>query len=290
LWGAPWYQGSIKSLRNIASATHRTVTALPTFDSQTGMLIVGHGSRDPNGNAPLLDLCRSLETRLEITPVQPCYLELASPTIHEGLAALHRRGVVRVIVVPLQLTAGRHVRYDIPREVRRSVAKLSNMIVCFTGHLGAHPRMIDIADQRVSEALAGLHQTVGSTEFVLAARGSRDPLVRGEILRLAEIRQGSGQVGEVTPCFLAMNHPTLDEGVQTAISKSPTRIVIQPHLLFPGRLLRQIYARVAEMARRNPQIEWVEVGPLGPDVRLVDCALDLAHDALDREYQRAANT
>jgi len=263
------------------------VTTLATFDSQTGILMVGHGSREPEAVQPLLDLSRGMEARLEITPVQPCYLEIAQPAIDEGLAALHRRGVQRVIVLPLQLTAGRHVQSDIPREVGRSLTKLSNMLVCFTEHLGAHPRLMDIADSRLTEALAGRPTALEQTEFVLVARGSHDPLVRGEIVRLAGMRGEREGAGHFTACFLAMAEPTFEEGLQRAASRNPNRIVVQPHLLYPGRLLAQIHGRVAEMTQQYPQIEWVSTEALGPDPRLVECTLDLALNANSGRFQRA---
>lgn len=244
--------------------------------------MVGHGSREHAGNAPLLELCRDLEVRLGITPVQPCYLELARPTIAEGLGALHRRGVERVIVVPLQLTAGRHVRYDIPCEVGRALAKLSNMAVCFTEHLGAHPTLVDVADSRLAEALAGRSLADGPTEYVLVARGSRDPLVRGEIVRWAASRRNE----EFTACFLAMTRPTFEIGLRTALSRSPVRIVVQPHLLYPGRLLQRIRMTLQRMAGEVPNVEWVQVDSLGPDGRLADCVLDLAIEASERDFRR----
>ncbi len=227
-----------------------------------------------------------MELRLEITPVQPCYLELARPTIEEGLAALYRRGVVRAIVVPLQLTAGRHVRYDIPSEVGQSLAKLSKMLVCFTKHLGDHPTLVEMADSRLDEAMADHPTNVRSTEHLLVARGSRDPLVRGEVFCWAASRRYRETGADFKPCFLAMTQPTFEEGLQSAVSKAPDRIVVQPHLLYPGRLLRQGYERVAEMADQTPHIEWVSTRALAPDPRLVECALDLASQAIDRKFRR----
>ena len=216
----------------------------------------------------------------------PCYLELARPTIDEGLASLYRRGVERVIVVPLQLTAGRHVRYDIPSEVGRSLAKLSNMLVGFTEHLGAHPTLMEIADLRLQEALDGRPLTAGSTEYILVARGSRDPLVRGEIIQLAKSRQIEAGDGEFTPCFLAMAQPTFEDVLKLAMARKPDRIVVQPHLLYPGRLLHRVQTTLLQLAAGNPHIEWVSVHTLGPDHRLVDSVLDLAIAATERDFRR----
>jgi sirohydrochlorin cobaltochelatase len=228
-----------------------------------------------------MEFARIIEERLAITPVQPCFLELARPTILEGMAALYRRGVLRSIVTPMQLTAGRHVRFDIPCEVGRSLTDLSSMSVCFTEHLGGHPQLIDIADLRVAEALSG-RPAVESTALVLVARGSRDPLVRGEILRFAEMRRIEDQM-KISPCFLAMASPSFEETLDQVISENPARVVVQPHLLLPGRLLLRIHRLVSAMAERFPQIEWITAGSLGPDPRLAKCALELALDGFERD-------
>ena len=256
------------------------------FDSQTGILLVGHGSREPDGNEPVLELCRQVEAQLGITPVQPCYLEFATPTIEEGLASLGRRGVERVVVVPLQLTAGRHVRYDIPCEVGKSLAKMSNMFVSFARHVGSHPSLIDIAHSRLVEALAGRPLSLGGTEHILVARGSRDPLVRGEVLCLVRDRKTAGNGEGFRVCFLAMGNPTFEEGLSAALSNNPVRIIVQPHLLYPGRLLERVNSTVADLATANPHIEWVTTGALGPDARLVDCVVDLAVEVGDRDFRR----
>ena len=256
--------------------------------AEIGILLVGHGSRGSGSNLPLLGLCREVELRLEGTPVQPCYLELAHPTIDEGLTALSRRGVTQTVVVPLLLTAGRHVRYDIPSEVGRSLARLSNMLVCFTEHLGSHPELVSIADSRLTEALDGLPARPGRTNYLLVARGSRDPLVRGEVSRWAASRRFGDEEAGFLPCFLSMTQPTFEDGLQRAMEDLPARIVVQPHLLCPGRLLSQIQSRVEGLGKQIPHIEWVSVGALGPDPRLVDCVLDLVVQASGNRFTREA--
>ena len=259
---------------------------LAPFDSQTGILLVGHGSREPDGNQPLPELCRGVETQLGITPVQPSYLELTRPTIDEGLGVLYRRGVERVVIVPLQLTAGRHVRYDIPCEVGKSLAKMSNMSVCFTDHLGPHPVLSDIADSRLHEALSNYGPASGPIEHILVARGSRDPLVRGGILSLGESRQASSGGSRCTPCFLAMAEPTFEDVLRMVVSREPARVVVQPHLLYPGRLLNRIKSTVEQMSVQHPHIEWVVVNALGPDARLIDAVIDLAVEACEKDFHR----
>ncbi len=256
------------------------------FGSEIGILVVGHGSRDPEGNGPVLDVCRGAEARLGMTPVQPSFLEFATPTIESGLAALYRRGVTRAIVVPLQLTAGRHVRFDIPCEVGRCLAKMSDIRVAFSSHMGSHPEIMNLSRIRLDEALDCLPGSVARMEQLLVARGSRDPLVRGEILRLAASKRTTEQNGPFTPCFLGMAQPSFETALQIALSRKPDRIVVQPHLLFPGRLYRHICKRTEDLNSESPHVGWATARPLGPDDRLIDCVLDLAANALERDFRR----
>ena len=52
--------------------------------------------------------------RLPKYAVESAFLEFATPVIREGLEALKRRGVDRILAVPGMLFAAGHVKNDIP--------------------------------------------------------------------------------------------------------------------------------------------------------------------------------
>ena len=81
-----------------------------------GLILVGHGSRDPEWSRPFERLAAALEKKLPAHAISLAYLE-HGPSIEEALAALVAKGVGSVRVVPLFLGAGGHVRRDIPRLV-----------------------------------------------------------------------------------------------------------------------------------------------------------------------------
>jgi len=170
------------------------------------------------------------------------------------------------------------VRFDIPSEVGRAVEKRPQIRLSFAKHLGEHPDLIRLAETRVDEALTGRPQ-VESTHLLLAARGSRDPLVKGQILRLSAQRGERNDQFTTTACFLSMASPTLEQGLAMATAKRPSRVVVQPHLLLPGKLSLSLADKVAAIAERVPQVEWVSCEPLGPAPCLAQFALDLAWDA-----------
>lgn len=257
-------------------------TGVPiVLEAQTGILLVGHGTRQPEGSRAFLALCREAAVRAGKVAVEPCFLELGEPAIGRGLTNLARRGVSRAVVVPIQLTAGRHVRHDIPNQVHQALKGLPGLALVFAGHLGSHRGLLELAEIRLGDALAGCEER-SSTTVVLVARGSCDMQARSEIFSLARIRRQRDGANDVVGCFLAMSEPVLDDVLPQVILTKPDRVVVQPHLLLPGRLSKRVESIVRDMSARYPQIEWIVAGTLGPDSRLAGFALDLAREGLAR--------
>jgi len=78
-----------------------------------GIVLVAHGSRDPEWSRPFERLAAALEKKLPATAVALSYLE-HGPSLEEALLALVAKGVGAIRVVPLFLGAGGHVKQDIP--------------------------------------------------------------------------------------------------------------------------------------------------------------------------------
>jgi sirohydrochlorin cobaltochelatase len=81
-----------------------------------GIVLVAHGSRDPEWSRPFERLAAALEKRLPAHAIALAYLEYGA-SIEEALTALVAKGVGSVRVIPLFLGAGGHVKLDIPRLV-----------------------------------------------------------------------------------------------------------------------------------------------------------------------------
>ena len=83
---------------------------------RTALLLIAHGSRQPDANADLLHLANGLRIRGHDI-VEPAYLELAEPGIDEAGKRCMEQGAECVILVPYFLSAGIHVERDFARRV-----------------------------------------------------------------------------------------------------------------------------------------------------------------------------
>jgi sirohydrochlorin ferrochelatase len=105
------------------------------------LLIVAHGSRRQASN----DEVRVLANRLSATrhpdigDVEVAFLELAEPSIADGLANCVNKGAHEIVVFPYFLAAGTHVAADIPEEIEAFRAQHPHIHVSVTPHLGAAP-------------------------------------------------------------------------------------------------------------------------------------------------------
>ena len=103
------------------------------------LFIVAHGSRRQASN----DEVRCLAERVAklqapgVDRVEVAFLELAEPSIPEGLARCAAQGAKEIIVFPYFLAAGTHVAQDIPEAIARFQQSRPEIRVQLTPHLGA---------------------------------------------------------------------------------------------------------------------------------------------------------
>ncbi len=131
----------------------------------THLLIVAHGSRREASNdevCRLADRVRAL-CAPGIAEVEVAFLELAEPSIAEGLARCVAKGAREIVVFPYFLAAGTHVALDIPEAVSAFELDHPDIRIRLTPYLGASealPRAIlavALAGQETGQPVAAVN-------------------------------------------------------------------------------------------------------------------------------------
>ena len=114
------------------------------------LLLIAHGSRRQASNDEVRDLAQALkhQTGDEFSIVECAFLELAEPSIPDGVSACVEKGAESVTVLPYFLSAGRHVVTDIPEELQKAQDKHPQVKIKTAPYLGSA--------QGISEILIGL--------------------------------------------------------------------------------------------------------------------------------------
>lgn len=240
----------------------------------TGLLLVGHGTRNRQGTDEFLQTVELVRQCLPTVLVEPCFLEKSQPTIKEAVQCLAGQGISSLVVSPLLLFAAGHVLHDIPLAVREAVDGQANLSIKFSGPLGCQEKLLQLSVLRYQQALCGEEELAPEgTALVMVGRGSREPTATDEMRRFVDLRCQLAQVGHATTCFLAMAEPTLPQALAAAAATNCRRIVVQPHLLFVGDLLGRLSEEVDAARRHWPQRQWILAEHLGVDRLLAEAVI-----------------
>lgn len=110
------------------------------------LVLVAHGSRRESSNDEVREVAARLAQRTSDTfaNVSAAFLELAEPSIADGIVSSVDAGASEIVVLPYFLSAGRHVVTDIPREVDAARAARPNADICVVPYLGASHSLLDV--------------------------------------------------------------------------------------------------------------------------------------------------
>jgi len=246
-----------------------------------GLLLVGHGTRNQDGQAEFLQVAQAISELRPEWAIEPCFLELATPSIDQGLARLMEHKIEALTVAPLLLFAAGHAKRDIPQAVGQALTPYGPLKHRQTGPLGCHEAILELSARRYREAVAELEPVPPEkTILLMVGRGSRDETASAEMRRFANLRAARTPVARVETCFYAMARPSLEETLPRLADLGYRRVVVQPHLLFEGELLAAMRERVDQMAHSQGAQQWVVTAPLGPAPNVARALVDRAESTL----------
>jgi sirohydrochlorin cobaltochelatase len=265
------------------------ISAPETLDDEA-VLLVGHGSRREKSNEQVRDLAVELEGRLGI-PVDAGFLELAEPAIDEAIAGL-AGAVSEVSVVHLSLFAASHVKNDVPLAVEQAREAHPELTINNGAHLGVHPALLDLLDDRAAavEAELGVDREEDEVAAVVCARGSSDPDANADVHKLARLLYEGREFSRVEASFIGVTEPLLDDTLHDIAKTRPDAVVVIPYMLGDGVLTGRIKDGAREFDEEYPYVDAAPGEPLGTDTRLLDVLGDRWQEARTGSVEMSCDT
>ncbi|NJP07653.1 MAG: sirohydrochlorin chelatase [Chloroflexaceae bacterium] len=210
------------------------------------LLLIGHGSPSSVGNNEYLAFTQSLAEHLGL-PVQPCFLELAEPSIEAGIEACISNGAQQIAVLPLFLGAAGHYKEHVPAVLSAMGERHAGMTLAYGRSIGVQPALLSALHERASEMLAAsvLDASPAATAVIVTARGSSDAQNNAEIFRLARLLWEMQQQGLVEVAFQSVTWLTVEQAIERCQRLGASCIVVVPYLLFSGFVRSDIERQVA---------------------------------------------
>jgi sirohydrochlorin ferrochelatase len=224
------------------------------------LLAISHGTSSPEGQAAVAALVAAVAERLPDVTVRLGHVDVQQPDVAASLDALPDDQPV--VIVPLLLSAGYHVRVDLKKQ------SAGREGVTIAPALGPDPRLAD----QLATRLAQLDPDPASA-VVLAVAGSSDDRANDDCRAVgAMLAERLGRPVEVG--FLAAAEPRLGAAV-AHVQDTAGAAVVANYLLAPG-YFHDLAVRVSgDSAVARPLLDDDE-----PAASLVDIVIDRYRSAL----------
>ncbi len=237
---------------------------------KTTLLLVGHGSRNHDGNKEILHFAAQWRERHADWRIEVCFIEHAEVLLNDGLDRA-AKGAQRVVLIPFILNAAGHVKMELPAALEAARVRHPAVAFIVTRHLGMGREILIVLQGQLDRLMKALDvpdpQTTG---VILLGRGSSDAGANGELARMARWIFEANDHELVDLAFTGVTWPRLEIAVQRQVKLGMTQICVVPVYLFTGVLIERIKAQVERLKQQYPQIAFALGTHFGFDQGIFD--------------------
>lgn len=210
------------------------------------VLLIGHGTRIHEGVAQFHRFTHAVREALADRPCTLGFLELATPTIEDGLRELIHQGAHDIIAMPVMLLAAGHMKRDIPAILKTLQARYPDVHIRYGVELGVHRHMLEAAKERIesceTQFSPGYQRT--DTLLMVVGRGTSDPDANGNVAKLTRMLWEGMGFGWGAVSYVAVTQPRVAAGLECVHRLGYKRVIVFPYVLFTGRLIQDIHTAV----------------------------------------------
>ena len=218
------------------------------------ILLVGHGSRNIEGNLEIEAFADMWRKRQPQWRIEVCFIEFADVLLDQGLDRA-AGNASRVIVVPLILNAAGHVKMETPAHIAQARLRNPDTEFIYVPNLGADDRILQILRRNLLKAMTAMEMPdPKNTGVIVLGRGSSDRAANGEVAKLARWLFEETHHELVDIAFTGITFPRLETVVQRQVKLGMTQIAVLPYYLFTGTLIARIRKQVERLRMQYPQV------------------------------------
>ncbi len=117
-----------------------------------GVILLGHGSRREEANDEIRQMAKLIQEADKDGLYEVAFLSFGEPHLAEAADKLIKQGCEKIIVMPMFLVTGNHIKRDIPSRILMQKTTYPDVKFVLAKHFGAHPGIIRIVQERIKEA------------------------------------------------------------------------------------------------------------------------------------------
>ena len=253
------------------------------YPSNIGILLCGHGSRDPHAVKEFINVVKKIKSRIPNIPVAYGFLEFNRPIISDALDQLRNIGVERVIALPAMLFAAGHTKNDIPVVLNKYTAE-NGLPIEYGRALGLNSLMIGAAGSRVQEIIdQNPTFPLSKTLLVVAGRGSSDPDANSNVCKITRMLVEGFGFGWGETVFSGVTFPLVEPGLRHTLKLGFKRVILFPYFLFSGVLVSRVRDHSMRVSNDNPDVQFLNASYLSDQDLVIDTFMERIHEVLNGE-------
>ncbi len=223
----------------------------------TTILLIGHGSRDQQGNIEIDQFANHWRQQHPEWRIEVCFIEFADILLDEGFDNAAKNSK-RVLVIPLILNAAGHVKMEIPEHLEQAKIRHPKIEFSYGKHLGINSTMLKMVRRRLMQLMNDIAMPdPKTTGVIILGRGSSDKVANGEIAKLARWLWEETDHELIDIAFTGITYPRLETVIQRQVKLGMMQIVIQPYYLFTGTLINRISEQFHYLQQQYPKIRLI---------------------------------
>jgi len=245
------------------------------------LLIVDRGSRELDVKKELEQICSLAKRAGGYHYVGYCFLEVLPPFIAEGISLCIASGAGFITVIPYFLYPGMKLREAVRQSAR--IARDNNLKVGITKPLSYHPRMGELIVDRINwlKKSRSICYFDKECDVMLIGHGSSDRNAHDAFVYIANTIRPYYR--NVHFCFLELDRPNIEEGIEQALLQNPKVLLLIPYFLHKGAHIKRDVVQEVNAALEKYKFKKGFLGVhLGVDDNLVDIIIERAKEVEKR--------
>ena len=130
---------------------------IKTSNNDTGLILIGHGSKLPHNRENLEKIATLLRNRGKFKTVEIAFMVRDTPTVNEAVDTVAEKGLSKIVLIPAFLAPGIHTTEDIPGLIgvkeKEPNLKAKGIELVYGEPIGSDERIAEILEEKALKAL-----------------------------------------------------------------------------------------------------------------------------------------
>ncbi len=242
-----------------------------------GLLLIDRGSRENEVRNELDFICGRVKQMGNYAFTNYCFLEVLPPFIEEGITNCIKTDIDSLTIVPYFLYPGKKVKAAVTEAIKFQSKTGIKLVV--TKPMSMHKTMVDIVGSKIQSALAknSVSFPKNKIDVLIIGHGSKDTNARLSIKYVAD--NLSPEYRNVDYCFLEIEEPTIQQGIERCDKNKPELLVVVFYFLHEGaHVKRDIYGDLNPAVEKSSLKKILITEHIGTDDKMINFIIERAKE------------